>query len=159
MKRLVYILLPLVFFAWQTQAAVQVEASIDDEVLTIEDQTTITIEVSGGNVEDVQVPSVTGLEIMFGSQSSNMIDVNGHTSISQIFMYRVIPTDVGEFRIDPFLLTVDRKSYKTNSLKLTVTKSAQSNPPITTLPGQIWQFPQQQPQAATAGNTTRRPGE
>ena len=74
---------------------------------------------------DLQAPSFDHFDFLAGpftSQSSSTSFVNGkHTStFTQTFTYTLMPTEEGEFTIEPATVRVDGQEYRSNSVKIKV---------------------------------------
>ncbi|MBU0505026.1 BatD family protein [bacterium] len=112
------------------QAKMQVIASIDDKTITTEDDTQISVEVSGSmQVEAPKMPHVPGLEIIQTGRTSQLSIVNGSMTSSAVFIYHVIPMDEGNFKIGSFTVQAGGKQYSSNTLTLNVIGTNYSKPP------------------------------
>ncbi len=155
MKKLLAILVPLLFIPIIAHAKISITASLDDNSITSEDVTQITVEVTGKlNIDAPTPPSVQGAKLIQTGRSSQFQIVNGSTSISAVFIYKVIPTEEGKISIGPFIVRAGGKEYKSNSLKLTVTGSS-----YTAQPPQVIQNPNysQQQNQSSGNNQTQVP--
>jgi hypothetical protein len=112
------------------QAKMQVKASIDETSISTEDDTQITVEVSGSmDVSPPKIPHVPGLEIIPTGRTSQLSIVNGSMTTSAVFIYHVVPMDEGNFKIGSFKVRAGGKQYSSNELMLTVVGTNYSKPP------------------------------
>lgn len=139
----------IAFFLWAcclsgaAVAQVRIVASIDTQKMSIDDEASISLSVSGSmNVEDPVVPHVAGLDIVQTGRSSQFQMINGSISTSVEFSYTVVASDEGEFTIPPFSVFSKGVEYKSNTLKLSVGKGGFSSLPP---PGSNNPFSQQSP--------------
>jgi hypothetical protein len=75
-----------------------------------------------------KLPQVPGLRFRYEGQSSAMNIVNGRTSISLSFNYRIVPERKGEFTIPAIELRVGAEHLRTRPVKLTVLDRDQALP-------------------------------
>lgn len=139
----------IVFFLWAcllsdaAVAQVRIVASIDTQKISIDDEASISLSVSGSmNVEDPVVPHVAGLDIVQTGRSSQFQMINGSINTSVEFSYTVVASDEGEFTIPPFSVFSKGIEYKSNTLRLSVGKGGFSSRPP---PGGNNPFSQQSP--------------
>ncbi|MBF0106703.1 MAG: protein BatD [Deltaproteobacteria bacterium] len=125
-------------------------AEIDAPAVTIDEEASITVSVSGNlNASDPVIPQVQGLEIIQVGRTSQIQIVNGNMSITAQFLYTLVPSEEGDFVIPPFKMVSGGKQYASNPLKLKVTRNSYSGQVRTApynMPVQQQQQPQQQPQ-------------
>ncbi len=106
-------------------------ASVDRRQLSLGEQLTLTVSVSGkgvGSVSEPEAPSLAGFEVVGtnSSTSSQIQFINGRMSSSKTrdFIYYLQPTRVGELKIGSFRLKVKGKTYATDPIVIQVTPSA-----------------------------------
>ncbi|MDO9260950.1 MAG: BatD family protein [Flavobacteriaceae bacterium] len=76
--------------------------------------------------DNFRLPEMTDFKIVAGpSQSVSQSWVNGVTSFNQTFIYIVQPTKIGNFTIPSATVEYEGKIYKSNQLKITVTKNVE----------------------------------
>lgn len=155
MKRFYFIFLILFFVSSVGQAAVNLSVKIDSAEISLEEQTEITLTISGtsGGSGPV-IPKVPGLEIVQMGQSSFAQFGFGTGMMPQMskqtqYTFVVVPSDLGEFTIPAFSIFSGGKEYKSQELKLTVVKERDSyaTPPNTKQipPPFGGKYPQQNP--------------
>lgn len=132
LKRL-FTLIILILFLIITNLAVLAEeigltASVDKDILTIDDTLKLTITISGSqNTPQPQFPRLEGLSLIFGpSISTKTSIINGAVSVSKSFNYVLKPISVGIFTIGEFVLEYDGKLYKSNKIDIEVVNSNRS---------------------------------
>ena len=106
-------------------------ASVDKQRLSLNEQLTLTVTVSGkdvGSVAEPEPPSLEGFQVVGtnSSTSSQFQFINGRMSSSKTinFIYYLQPIKVGELKIGSFKLKVRGKTYHTDPITVKVTKSA-----------------------------------
>ncbi len=86
----------------------------------------IEFSVDKQGVDNFKLPDMGDFRLIAGpSQSVSQSWVNGKTSFSQTYIFVVQPTKIGSFTIPPALIDYDGKTYKSNSVKITVTKDVE----------------------------------
>lgn len=106
-------------------------ASVDKTELTIDEQLTLTVTVSGkdvGSVSEPETPPLDGFQVVgtSSSTSSQFQFINGRMSSSKTidFIYYLQPTQIGKIKIGSFKLKIKGKTYRTDPITVQVTKSA-----------------------------------
>lgn len=123
MKKLAFIFLFLSFVTGNAWAGVFVAATLSDNTVSIEEETTIIISVTGSSNSDEPVtPRVAGLNIVKTGKSSQIQIINGALSTSAEHIYTVVPEEEGEYTIPPFTVLADGVEYKSPALRLNVTR-------------------------------------
>ncbi|MBN2614430.1 MAG: protein BatD [Bacteroidales bacterium] len=130
----IYILF-LLLFGWQwAQAAdnVRFTASAPEEV-AVGQQFQIVFQVNG-NGKGFTAPDFKGLTVLSGpntSTSSSLQFINGKMSQSYTitFSYIVMAEKTGTFYVQPAIITVDGKQYRSDKLQIDVVKGSPRNNP------------------------------
>ena len=105
-------------------AAVSVTAQLDRSTIMVGETIALSIVVEGSAPEAVEpMPPISGLNVQYRGNSQNVTSINGQTSIKHILSYSVTATQIGQFTIPPFSVTVGGKSYSTQPVVVTVTKA------------------------------------
>lgn len=118
-------LLPSVHYAQD----VSVRASVSETTVTVGEPFEYIIEIQGSaGVESVQLGKLSGVEKRGESQSTSVSIVNGRISQSRVISYTLIARQEGKLTIPPATLRIDGKSYQTNSVEVTVSKSLAKAP-------------------------------
>jgi hypothetical protein len=93
-----------------------VEATVDRNNLTTDESLVLTITVQGigNNVSEPQIPYLDGLNIVGSSTSSQISIINGNTSSSKVYQYRLQPARPGDVTIDPILVDIDGQTYSSD---------------------------------------------
>lgn len=160
-KKILFFIFVAASLPLSAAAQINVTAAIDLNSMTLEDQATITVNVAGSmSAPDPVAPRVPGLDIVQVGRSSQIQIINGSVTTTAQFSFTVIASEEGAFQIPPFTVSTGGREYRSNSLKLSVTKGGYSNraPPNSgnpfaqQLPGFPRQpgIPQTQPDRGTA---------
>jgi hypothetical protein len=101
--------------------AVELSASVDSNVVSMDDRVILSVSVAGamGAGEPV-IPPMDGLRVTNKSHSTQIQVVNGHLSMSGQYDYTLVPLRVGKMTIPPIVLTYKNKAYKTEPITVEV---------------------------------------
>jgi hypothetical protein len=131
-----------------TAADITVTATVDQQRVALQDQFTLSVEVTGSDANragDPALPAMDSFAAYAGVSTGQSIQIiNGRMSVSRTYNYVFIATTVGKYEIGP--VTVEYKGEKFNSQPFTievVQGSAQPSQP---------QRGQAQPQATEGGD-------
>ncbi len=118
------IFLPIIclFLAVTLSAQVRLTAQTDKTDLALDDDLTLTVQVTGvnGNVVMPQLPSLPAFNVY--SREMAQSTVNGRTTLS--FRYLMVPRFVGRTSIGPVTFSYGGKTYKTDPINIRIYKSA-----------------------------------
>ncbi|MEW6097094.1 MAG: BatD family protein [bacterium] len=133
MNIILYILLlTLTFFNSNIWAQdISFEASVDRHVLGINDQLTLSVSISGGNLGGIpspQLPPLKGFDIVNSYRSQSISIVNAQVSTSLEIKYVLVPKDTGKFTIPPIILNYRDKLYQTTPIDIEVTGERKVTP-------------------------------
>jgi len=96
-------------------------AYVDKTEVTLEDQITLTIEVSGKrNLPDPELPLIEDFEVYSSGRSTSFSFVNGKVSSSVIYNYTMVPKKEGQFYIGAVTLKYQGQTYQTQPIKIVV---------------------------------------
>jgi len=116
-----------------------VRSFVDQNVVAVGQQFTLSVEVSGkkvNNASDPQLPDVQAFASYLGNGSSQNIQfVNGKMSVSKTTNYYFTATAAGKFQIGPVQVAADGKKYETAPVQIEVVQGsvqapAQSQSPV-----------------------------
>ena len=110
---------------------VSVTASVDRQRVSVDESLTLTVAVSGANVQGMskpKLPSLDGFDVMGTSSSSNISWINGRVSTTQEYRYTLMPRSVGTFTIDPVEVRVGRKTVRTAPIRVEVIQGTATKP-------------------------------
>jgi len=118
------------------EASTGLSIHVDRSEVSLSDTIKLTIKVSG--TQSAVNPRVAGLQnfrVQSGGTSSNFSMVNGQVSSSIDQTYFLFPNKVGRFTIGPAIVNISGKTYKSNTVNITVRKKAtdasqQSSQPV-----------------------------
>jgi hypothetical protein len=85
---------------------------------------TIEIQSAGGAVSEPELPYLDGLNIIGSSTSSQISIINGVTSSSKIYQFRLQPVRPGDVTIDPISVTIDGQTYSTDPILIRVSQGS-----------------------------------
>jgi hypothetical protein len=115
----------LVALAPRGLAVVTVKSSIDPQQVDVGDEVSVTYTISGGDVEDFQLPAIDGLTAMGTSTSANFV-MNGF-SVTQNFSHTflLVPNRAGNVIVPALdLHTADGRTIRTQAMTLHVVGAA-----------------------------------
>lgn len=121
-----FVILMLIFIGLnKVFADISISASVDKNVISLDEQVTLQVVVSGNvtNIPQPQIPKLNGFQIYSSGRSQNISIINGQVSSSVSFNYILSPTKIGEFEIPPITVTYQGKTYQTEPIKIKVEKS------------------------------------
>jgi len=105
--------------------AASLTASFDRTTITAGESAVLSLTFEGSNPGGPPaVPSQPNLTIQYAGQSSQFTIVNGQTSSSLIYSYRVTPSQPGDYVIPPVQAVIDNKPLSTPRLRLKVVKAS-----------------------------------
>lgn len=122
----IFLILSLLCASMWAMAQVSMTASVDKNALTLDDELTLTIRISGvsGNLVMPQLPSLPAFNVYSSEVEQNTI--NGKTTLE--FRYIMLPRFAGPASIGAVTFNYDGKTYKTSPLSVRVYRTAQSIP-------------------------------
>jgi len=107
------------------QAATKVEASLDREKMSTDDQAVLTIVVSGDQKARISLPKVDGVQFRPAGNSSSMRVINGQVSVTVEQRVILHATKPGDYVIPPVRALSDSGvNLSASSLKLSVSKGS-----------------------------------
>ena len=128
----------IVFMAMGIQAfGAQVQALLDANRIATGEGASLTIQVTGGQPVQPEIPQVPGLIIDFQSQSQMFTMINGVTTQTVSYTYLVGSQAAGEYTVPSFIVKVNGSTLSTTPQKLTVYDDGSVKPdPLAKNPGQ-----------------------
>ncbi|MBW7995284.1 MAG: protein BatD [Candidatus Glassbacteria bacterium] len=113
-------------------AAQDVQVSIQARPSTVElnGQFRLTVTVSGAlnNLPDPRIQGLDQFRVVGSSQSSQISIVNGRINATKSIAYTILAAQEGTFELGPAVLAVDGETYSSNTVAVTVTRSAGGAP-------------------------------
>ena len=151
---IVLMLLMIGSVAWAQE--VSVTASVDRQKMSVDESLTLTVSVSGANVQGTskpKLPSLDGFDVMGTSSSSSISWINGRVSMTQEYRYTLMPRSVGTFTIDPVEVRIGGKTWRTEPIRVEVVQAARTKPPAgSSAPGGQRSPPEAQTSQRAQGN-------
>jgi hypothetical protein len=121
-----YILLVFVTISQVAMAQFEFTTSVSKNKLGINQRFRIEFSVNKQGADNFEAPSFEHFRVIAGpSHSVNQSWINGKSTYSQSYVFIVEPQKIGEFLIAPATITFKDKQYKSNSVKITVTKAVE----------------------------------
>jgi hypothetical protein len=110
------------------------KATVDKTEVSLDDQITLTISVSGDvkSIPQPQLPSLNDFTVYSAGRSQNFSYVNGRMSASVSFNYILAPRKAGKFTIGPAKIELEGKTYQTTPIDITIVSGTKTQPPPTT---------------------------
>ncbi len=121
-------------FGGQVHGAVSIEARVDKNVVSLDDQVTLTLNVNADarSISDPEMPELDGFEIYSSGSSQSYNFINGEISSSVSYTYVMAPYDTGNFVIPPLSVRVQGREYKSDSIQVRVVDTEQRSTTTTT---------------------------
>ena len=112
------------------QGAVDVSASVDRTTVSSSDVVVLTVTAAGDfqQLDEPQLPLLSGFQVLSTGRSSQFSLVNGVVSSRTAFTYRLAPTGPGTHTIDRIPVVVDGVTYHTDAITVEVTQGAAPTP-------------------------------
>ncbi|QWR76420.1 BatD family protein [Candidatus Magnetomonas plexicatena] len=123
MKKLtVLLLLILLTAALELSAAeLKFELSVDKTTLAIGEGTQLSLTFTGDRgVPQPNPPQIDDFSVNYMGSSTQMSIINGSMSSSVSYNYSLVPMKKGEFKIGPFSVQHDGKTYSSNTITINV---------------------------------------
>ncbi len=98
------------------------DASVDRTEVSVGEQITLTVSVSGDvkSIPQPDLPSLDEFSVHSAGRSQNFTYVNGRLSASVTFNYVLIPRKTGKLTIGPARIKLEGKTYQTSPIQITV---------------------------------------
>ena len=112
--------------AGMAQAQVEITARADKTSLTLDDELTLTVQVTGisGNIVMPQLPSLPAFNVY--SREIEQSTINGYSSLR--FRYVMLPRFVGKATIGPVTFNYQGTTYKTEPIDVQIYRQGNSKP-------------------------------
>ena len=118
MLKKIFVLIGMISWAGWAVAQVNISAHTDKNMLTLDDELTLTVQVTGisGNIIMPQLPSLPAFNVYSREVEQNTI--NGNTTL--LFRYTMLPRFVGNTTIGPIRFTYEGQTYKTEPISIRI---------------------------------------
>ncbi len=132
---------------------ISVTANVDRNTIFLDEVITYTIVIEGTrDFPDVPTPQSDGFVVISGpSQSSNIQIINGAMTASKTIQWRLAPVRTGQQTLAPISVIIRRKTYKTNTITVTVKDRQATSTQSPSQPAPI-QTPNQRPGSVNASD-------
>ena len=103
-----------------------IQAEVDRTNLTTDESLVLTITVQGlgSNVSEPEIPYLDGLNIVGSSTSSQISIINGNTSTSKVYQFRLQPARPGDVTIAPINVVIDGQTYGSDPILVHIEQGA-----------------------------------
>ena len=129
MKRALAILVPLILTA-SPLCAQEIVAGLSSNRAQVGEPVQLVVTVRGARGAEVpQTLSVNGLRITLAGRSTQFEMRNFKMSSTLTYTYLVVPQFEGEFTIPSFDILIEKKTYRTQAMRLSVSGSASAPQP------------------------------
>jgi hypothetical protein len=119
----------VLLFPCVARADVSVSIKLDRKEATLPDSVQMVVSVSGSRSSDLQ-PMVRGLEafnVTQGGTASRLEIINGKVNAGVDYTYFIQPKKAGKFQIGPAEVTVEGKTFSSNTATITIIKQPQAS--------------------------------
>ncbi|OQX85454.1 hypothetical protein B6D60_07795 [candidate division KSB1 bacterium 4484_87] len=128
------LILMFVFFLNEPVYAgdIEVQSSVDNTRIGLNQNFTLTVEISGENAGDAgnpQIPDMSNFAVYVGSSgtSQNIQIINGTMSVTLSHTYIFRAVTLGKFTIPAITVVMNGKEYRTQPIPIEIVKSASSS--------------------------------
>ena len=109
-----------------TQAQVSFEALVDAESVLVGSTFNVKFQLKNAQGQNITAPNFSPFKLVAGpSRSIQSTVINGAMSSSMSYIYTLLATQEGNFKIGPATIQVNGKTLKTNSVNIKVVKSTE----------------------------------
>ncbi|MDZ7266386.1 MAG: BatD family protein [candidate division KSB1 bacterium] len=118
-----------VVLASNSLAQVTVTATVDRTRIGLNEDFTLSVEVSGGNAGEPQLPAMESFARLAGTSSSQSIQIiNGRMSSSHTYHYTFIAVATGSFEIGPVEVAAGGQTYRSAPIRIEILPAAGGPP-------------------------------
>lgn len=109
---------------------ISIEAGVDRQEISLDEQITLTIVVSGNvsNIPQPTVPNMDGFTAYSSGRSQNISIINGQFTSSVTFTYILVPNDEGEYTLGPFSIDYKGNTYSADAINIKVSPRSSAQP-------------------------------
>ncbi|HSH05684.1 MAG TPA: BatD family protein [Anaerolineae bacterium] len=131
-----------VMLGWPVEVGAQAEpplqASLDKTAVSLGEQLTLTVVLSGTSVRTPALPAaIDGLQFVNGQTSMQSVTINGQTNTQTVYRYIFRTVEAGTWTIPSFTAVVDGQTYATEPLTFTVSLGGVPTPAAPSSPGTV----------------------
>ncbi len=116
-----------------------IKAEVDKTSLAIGETLNykITINYMGKEQLKPQIPKFDGFRVISSMQSSNMSFVKNNIQRNIVYIFILVPLDIGKFKIEPSVIKIGNKTYSTDTFEIEITPGkARPKTPLEQRPSQ-----------------------
>ncbi len=123
-KKIILFSLALVLsFALNVYADIAVELTLDRSSASLSDTVVLKVKVAGKRKSGPpEIKGLSAFDVVNGGSSSRLEIINGSMSSNVEYTFYLTPLKPGDFVIGPARVKIKKKTYTSNSVKLTVSK-------------------------------------
>ncbi len=118
----------LLFYGIQARAQVAIHASVDKTIVSLNEQITLTVSVtgSGGSIPDPQIPLLSNFSVYSSGKGQSISIINGQMETDTEYTYVLVPRFVGKGTIPPISISYGGRKYQTRPIIIKVSKNGAS---------------------------------
>lgn len=129
-KAVLFVAMIVMILATTSFAQVTVTATIDQTHIGLQEDFTLSVEVSGGNAGQPQLPAMENFAQLAGTSSSQSIQIiNGRMSSSHTYHYTFIAIAAGKFEIGPVEVEAGGQLYRSQPIRIEIAQGAAGGQP------------------------------
>ena len=138
MKKLIFLVLLSITVQFLFAQEINIDAYVDKSKIGIQDYLKLTIEISGGNANDVKTPALPEIKNLknlgsSSSSSSSFSVINGRmtSEVTKSYTYTLQPQKTGNFIIPPISITYKKQVITTDPIHIKVIEGSTEPAPPT----------------------------
>jgi hypothetical protein len=109
----------------------QINVASDRTKIGLQDSVTVTVTFSGSEAQNIATPRIgfgDNFRVVGTSRSQNFNFINGQSSVTNEFIYTLLPVKVGKFSIGPFSFQFKGETIATNAIEIEVVQGTLEPP-------------------------------
>jgi len=120
----IFIILTLLLSTHVLAKEINFEATVDRNKVGLGQSLQLNLTFEGSqNMPILELSTIEGFQVRYLGPSTRMSIINGQTSSSVTYVYTLLPTKVGAFRIGPFRFEHNGNTYNSNTINIEVLES------------------------------------
>jgi len=122
-----------ILFATAASADTSIKAGVDNKSITTDDSIAYKLTISSleKEIPSPQLPGFDGFYVISQTQSSSISFAKGGTMTELVYIYLLVPKEIGKFKIEASKIKIKNKDYSSEVFEIEVTqgKSRPGVPP------------------------------
>ncbi|MHB8155286.1 MAG: BatD family protein, partial [Candidatus Omnitrophota bacterium] len=120
----IFIILTLLLYTHVLAKEINFEATVDRNKVGLGQSLQLNLTFDGSqNLPILELSTIEGFQVRYLGPSTRMSIINGQTASSVTYIYTLLPTKVGAFRIGPFRFEHNGSTYNSNTINIEVLES------------------------------------